>query len=270
MGSPFRRVPVFVALATAALVTLSGCGGSSSHGGSSTATPTASGAQTTDSSPPSNANLGGGFARATPLPSTVNCEYPASGQSAKPNTAPPTTAVSARGTVAVTLATSAGDIGLSLDRALAPCTVNSFLSLSKQSYFDNTRCHRLVTSGIYVLQCGDPSGTGKGGPGYVFANEYPTDQYAASDAALTKSVNYPAGTLATANTGKPNTNGSQFFLVFHDSPLPPQYTVFGTIDPPGLAAIEKVAAAGTEESGTAPGDGEPKTPVSISAVRLAG
>ncbi len=216
-----------------------------------------------DVSSPSNANLGGAFARATPLPPTVTCRYPAAGKAAKPNDPPPTANVPTQGTAAVALQTANGIIGLTLDRQLAPCTINNFLSLAKQGYFDDTPCHRLVTSGIYVLQCGDPTGTGTGGPGYVFDNEYPTDQYPANDSRLTSPVNYPSGTVAMANTGKPNSNGSQFFLVYKDSPLPPQYTVLGTIDAPGLAVIDKIAAGGDDGSLGSNGGGAPKTPVRI-------
>ena len=106
-------------------------------------------------------------------------------------------------------------------------------------------CHRLTTSPtLSVLQCGDPTGTGTGGPGYEFANEYPTDQYPVGDPERRQPVIYPRGTLAMANAGQPGTNGSQFFLVYKDSQLPPQYTAFGTIDETGLATLDKIAAAG--------------------------
>ena len=78
-----------------------------------------------------------------------------------------------------------------------------------------------------MLQCGDPKGDGTGGPGYQFANEYPTNQYLPDDPALSQPLVYPRGTLAMANAG-PGTNGSQFFIVYKDSQLPPNYTVFGT------------------------------------------
>ncbi len=123
-----------------------------------------------------------------------------------------------------------------MDNGKTPCTVNNFTSLAKQGFFDNTNCHRLTTSAeLGVLQCGDPTGTGTGGPGYRFPNEYPTNQYRLTDPALKTPVLYPRGTLAMANSG-PGTNGSQFFLVYKDSQLPPTYTVFGTIDGPGLTA----------------------------------
>lgn len=208
---------------------------------------------------------------AVPAPAspTVSCDYPSTPQqAAKPVQAPTTTDVSTSGTATVTLTTSQGPIGLQLDRAEAPCTVNSFVSLAQQGYFDDTPCHRLVTSpGLQVLQCGDPTGQGTGGPGYRFANEYPTTAYAADDPASQQPAVYPRGTIAMANSGPGGTNGSQFFLVYADSVLPPQYTVFGTISDEGLATIEKVAADGDDGS-MAAGGGTPNTPVQIETVTV--
>lgn len=208
-------------------------------------------------------------ARAEALPATVDCSYTPDGQApAKPAAAPNATAVSAEGVAEVTLATSQGTIGLNLDRAESPCTVNSFVSLAQQGYFNDTPCHRLSTTGLMILQCGDPSGSGMGGPGYGFVNEFPTDQYNPEDANLEQSVTYPRGTIAMANTGQPGSNGSQFFLVYDDSPLPPMYTVFGTISEEGLATIEKVAAAGDDGSMSA-GGGKPNTPIQIQTATVA-
>ncbi|MDP9406603.1 MAG: peptidylprolyl isomerase, partial [Actinomycetota bacterium] len=139
------------------------------------------------------------------------------------------------------------------DAASAPCTVASFTHLAREDYFDGTVCHRLTSQGIFVLQCGDPSGTGTGGPGYEFANEN------------TEGATYGRGTLAMANAG-PDTNGSQFFLVYDESPLPPDYSVFGTVTEAGLAVLDQIAAAGAE--GGAP-DGAPATPVEVTDVALA-
>lgn len=203
-------------------------------------------------------------ARATPLPATVDCAYPTDGAApaARENTPPEAADVSTEGTVDQVIATSAGDVPVTLDRALAPCAVQSFLSLAGQGYFDDTPCHRLTTDGIFVMQCGDPTGEGTGGPGYTFANEFPTDAFAADDPAAQAPAIYPRGTLAMANAG-PDTNGSQFFLVYDDSPLPPQYTVFGSISETGLQTLDAVAAAGTADGAT---DGAPATPVTISSV----
>ncbi|WP_430332269.1 peptidylprolyl isomerase [Rhodococcus sp. ACT016] len=204
--------------------------------------------------------------RAEALPNLVNCTYTPSGAAAKPNNPPHAEGIDTTvKTVSASMETTQGNIGLTLENADSPCTVNSFASLAGQSYFDGTTCHRLTTSdSLKVLQCGDPTGTGTGGPGYQFANEFPTDQYAADDPMAQMPVNYKRGTLAMANAG-PGTNGSQFFLVYGDSQLPPQYTVFGTIDETGLATLDKIAAAGAE-GGAA--DGKPATPVDITSVRL--
>jgi peptidyl-prolyl cis-trans isomerase B (cyclophilin B) len=194
------------------------------------------------------------------------CAYPTVGNAAKQNTPPSTEGVSNEGDATVALATSAGPIGLTLNRAEAPCTVNSFVSLAGQGYFDGTSCHRLTTGeGLKVLQCGDPTGSGTGGPGYTIPDEAPTTLAPSPSGGGT--VTYPRGTLAMAKTAQPNSGGSQFFLVYADSTLPPDYTVFGTIDEGGLATIDKVAAAGTDDSnGT--GDGKPKTPIEIQTVTV--
>ncbi len=157
------------------------------------------------------------------------------------------------GVVEATLQTSAGDIPMTLDADRTPCTVGSFVSLAEQGYYDDSPCHRLTTSGIFVLQCGDPSGTGMGGPGYSYADE------------LDGTETYPAGTVAMANAG-PDTNGSQFFLVYEDTPLPPSYTVFGELSPEGLEVVQAVAAAGAE--GDTGNGGTPVTPVTITGVAL--
>ncbi|MFC9788419.1 peptidylprolyl isomerase [Rhodococcus sp. NPDC127528] len=227
---------------------------------------TADGAGTTQESP-SAAPMPA--ARAQALPATVDCSYPADGQPpAKPASAPSATGVSAVGTVTVNLDTNQGPIGLKLDRAESPCTVNSMVSLASQGYLNDTPCHRLSTTGLKILQCGDPTGQGTGGPGYGFNNEFPTDQYDPNDPALSNPVTYARGTIAMANTGQPGSNGSQFFLVYDDSPLPPNYTVFGTIDDAGLATIEKIAAAGDDGSMSA-GGGKPNTPVQITTATVA-
>ncbi|SDC94056.1 peptidylprolyl isomerase [Rhodococcus tukisamuensis] len=207
--------------------------------------------------------------RAEALPATVDCTYMPDGQApAKPANMPNATAVSAEGTVTVNLDTTQGPIGLDLNRAESPCTVNSLVSLAEQGYFNDTPCHRLSTTGLKILQCGDPSGQGTGGPGYGFVNEFPTDQYSPDDPNLGESVTYGRGTIAMANTGQPGSNGSQFFLVYDDSPLPPMYTVFGTISDEGLATIEKVAAAGDDGSMSA-GGGKPNTPIQITTASVA-
>jgi peptidyl-prolyl cis-trans isomerase B (cyclophilin B) len=204
-----------------------------------------------------------------PKPETSSCEFNASQQPpSKPVTRPANgPAPTSPPTQEVTLKTDQGDIPLSLDRAKSPCAVQSFLSLSEQKFFNDTTCHRLTTDGIFVLQCGDPTGSGSGGPGYSFADEYPIPKDKKKPVASTGSTFYTRGTLAMANSG-PDTNGSQFFLVYKDSPLPPSYTVFGHIADPGLAVLDKVAAGGVAPSSAQPTDGEPKSPVKITGVEL--
>jgi peptidyl-prolyl cis-trans isomerase B (cyclophilin B) len=195
-----------------------------------------------------------------------NCQYPARGKASRENKPPRTGKVPTEpAQVSVSMATNQGNIGLMLDNAKSPCTVNSFASLAQQGYFDDTVCHRLTTApSLSVLQCGDPTGTGTGGPGYEFANEYPTDQYPVGSPAAQQPVVYPRGTVAMANAG-PGTNGSQFFLVYQDSQLPPQYTVFGTIDDTGLGTLDRIAAAGVAGGGD---DGKPVDEVKVTSILL--
>ncbi|GAB2633662.1 peptidylprolyl isomerase PpiB [Nocardia goodfellowii] len=208
---------------------------------------------------------------AKPKADLVSCTYSDSAKPAdKPATKPeqvevPTTGPNAK--ISMSMETSAGPIGLTLNNAESPCTVNSFISLAKQKYFDGTSCHRMTTGeGLKVLQCGDPTGTGMGGPGYQFANEYPTDQYAPNDPNAQTPVDYKRGVLAMANAG-PGTNGSQFFIVYGDSQLPPQYTIFGSVDESSLSTLDQIAQGGSDDS-NGPGDGKPIKPVEIQSVLL--
>lgn len=233
---------------------------------------------TTNASETPEASLASAPPSAKPKADLVNCVYrdtPAQPAS-RPVNKPRTDGIKTTGgdaTLSVSMDTTQGPIGLTLNNAESPCTTNSFASLASQKFFDGTSCHRLVTGGIKVLQCGDPSGTGTGGPGYSFDNEYPTDQYATGDMAAQQPVTYKRGVIAMANGG-PNqdgtgTNGSQFFLVYGDSQLPPQYTIFGTIDETGLKTLDKVAAGGDDGSlDPSPGGGKPTLPVTINSVQL--
>jgi peptidyl-prolyl cis-trans isomerase B (cyclophilin B) len=200
--------------------------------------------------------------RSTALPASVSCQYPPNPQQppAKPVGPPPPGPVSSEGTQDATLQTSEGAIGLTLQRPLAPCTVNSFVSLAKQNFYSGSACHRLVTNpGLQVLQCGDPTGQGSGGPGYTIPDE------------VFPELSYGRGLVAMANTGQPNTGGSQFFLIYGDAQLPPSYTVFATISPDGLNVLDKVAKAGDDGSlEPSPGGGKPNKPVTIKSVDLAG
>ncbi len=229
----------------------------------------ASAATTTAASPTSAAPSAPGQLPAFAAPANLgaNCQYPPSADKASKSIKPPRTGKvpTDPAQISASMTTSQGNIGLQLDNAKSPCTVNSFASLAQQGFFDNTPCHRLTTSeGLAVLQCGDPTGQGTGGPGYQFDNEYPTSQFQPDDPKLGQPVLYPRGTLAMANAG-PGTNGSQFFLVYKDSQLPPNYTVFGTIDQTGLATLDKIAAAGTADGGQ---DGKPKNDVQVKSILL--
>ncbi|WP_138735138.1 peptidylprolyl isomerase [Modestobacter excelsi] len=180
------------------------------------------------------------------------CTYTTDGTpSAGVAVTPPSGDIATTGTLALTMATNVGDIGLTLDRAAAPCAAASFEALSKQGYFDNTPCHRETSSeSLKVLQCGDPSGQGTGGPGYTFPTQ------------VTGSETYPRGTVAMANSSQ-GTDGSQFFLVYGDSQLQPDYTVVGRIDDTGLAVLDEIAATGIANSAS---DGAPAQPVTITAM----
>jgi peptidyl-prolyl cis-trans isomerase B (cyclophilin B) len=197
----------------------------------------------TDSTDSGSSSGGGGDA---------TCEYPSDGAEPAKDVEPPAGEPTASGDVGVTISTSAGDVGATLAADAVPCTVNSFLSLADQGYYDDTTCHRLTTQGIFVLQCGDPTGSGAGGPGYSFPDE------------LTGEESYAAGTLAMANAG-PDTNGSQFFMVYDETQLDPNYTVFGSIDDAGLEVLRGVAAKGTANG--AP-DGPPAEQVLIQSVTV--
>ncbi|MCF4121856.1 peptidylprolyl isomerase [Antribacter sp. KLBMP9083] len=155
------------------------------------------------------------------------------------------------------MTTSAGDLTLELDGAAAPQAVASFVYLAQQGYFDGTQCHRLTTGSIHVLQCGDPTATGSGGPGYTFG---PVENAPADNV-------YPAGTIAMARVGNDGESmGSQFFLVYEDSTISPDsaggYTVFGKITS-GLDIVQAVADAGVTGGAS---DGAPVTPVTIEGV----
>jgi peptidyl-prolyl cis-trans isomerase B (cyclophilin B) len=213
-----RLLPVLLLVAAAALA---GCGGDDKS----------------DTAKDDGGSSAGGQLGTEPPPD-VTCNYPADQiPAAKKNDPPPASPV-AGGEVTATVKSSLGTMTFTLDADKAPCTVNSFISLARQNYFNATHCHRLTTldtGGIAVLQCGDPTATGSGGPGYTFADE--TDG----------SEKYGPGVLAMANRG-PDTNGSQFFIVYDDSPLDPDYTVFGHVDDATVKAISDLAAKGVRQT----------------------
>ena len=188
---------------------------------------------------------------------SVTCEYPAEAPAARDGITPPSaTGVPATGTAEAVMTLNGTPVTITLDREAAPCTVNSFVSLANQGFYDDTACHRVVDSGIFVLQCGAPSGSGSGGPGYTIPDEFEGID------------GYPAGSLAMANTGQPNTGGSQFFLVFEDTDLPPQYTVFGTVDQTGIDLAKEIAAGGNDGSFGAAGGGKPNLPAQIDSITV--
>jgi len=187
------------------------------------------------------------------------CSYVASDTSVNPDLTDvgvPDGDVPTSGTQALTMTTNYGDIGLTLDQGAAPCAAGAITYLAGAGFFDGTNCHRLTNSpGLQVLQCGDPSGTGRGGAAF----DYPT-------AASGVSETYPRGTIAMANSGQGD-DGSQFFLVYGDSlEGNPNYTVVGTIDEPGLAVLDAIAARGIAEGGQ---DGAPVEPVTIESMTAA-
>lgn len=154
-----------------------------------------------------------------------------------------------------TMGFNGAELGVTLFGDKAPQAVASFLHLAETDFFDGTKCHRLTTGGFDILQCGDPTGTGTGGPGYEFGpiENAPSDNV------------YKRGTLAMARTSDPNSNGSQFFIVYGDTTIDPGaaggYTVFGEITS-GLDDVEAVAAQGTSNGQQ---DGAPAAPAKLGA-----
>jgi peptidyl-prolyl cis-trans isomerase B (cyclophilin B) len=199
-----------------------------------------------------SAALSDGALEGPPGPPT--CSYPTTTEpAARAVPLPPTSGVETSKVYVATIVTGLGDITFQVDSAVAPCTANNFRSLAHFRFFDRTRCHRLTTVALRVLQCGDPTGTGSGGPGYRFDDE------------RQRNVSYPRGTVAMASAGK-DTNGSQFFIVYGDSTLPEHFTVFGRVTA-GLPVLDAVAQAGSDGS-YGLGDGRPKATVEIATVRV--
>jgi peptidyl-prolyl cis-trans isomerase B (cyclophilin B) len=219
-------------------------------------TPAAAGGNSTAvSTPPS-----------TTAPSTATSSSPPSGMDCTPAPAMPTKPLSFKQAPSPSLAqksswdaaitTNCGVIDVRLNGAVAPQTVSSFLFLAKKGYFDDSPCHRLTTSGLYVLQCGDPTGTGGGTPGYGFGIEN-----------APKDGDFPTGTVAMARANSPNSNGSQFFIVYKDTKLPTTgggYSIFAKVTK-GLDIVKALARAGVTGGAT---DGAPVQPISILSVAV--
>lgn len=183
-----------------------------------------------------------------------DCSYTRTGKAARKVSLPPSHHVPGQGTATVVIKLTAGKITVKLNRAAAPCTVNSFVSLAKQAFYDKTKCPRLTTDALFLLQCGDPTASGDGGPGYSFPDE------------LDGNETYPKGTVAMANNG-PNANGSGFFLVYRKSKIDPKFTVFGRMDKAGLDVLSKIAAKGDDGSDPQ-GGGKPKAEAKIVSVHM--
>jgi peptidyl-prolyl cis-trans isomerase B (cyclophilin B) len=210
-----------------------------------------------------SASTSAAAARSTNPDGTVSCVYKPD-DSGNTNlkdvgTPPNPDATPTKGTSTLLMRTGQGDMKLTLDRAGAPCAAASFTYLAEKKFFDGSSCHREVNQPTFgVLQCGDPTGTGQGGPTYKFAQE------------VTPKTTYPRGTIAMANSGSPESTGSQFFLCFTDTQLSPDYTAVGTVDKAGLAVLDKIAKAGNDGSFEPnPGGGAPKTPVKIESMTVA-
>jgi peptidyl-prolyl cis-trans isomerase B (cyclophilin B) len=254
-----QRNAVLGSVVAVALVGGAAVAGSSLLGGSSDEPSSVTAALETVATPRASAASPAAVPTATSTASRAagdpGCSYEKSPEpAARQVLLPPTVGVETTNLYSVTVATNRGDIVFEMDSAETPCTANNLRSLAHFRYFDGTACHRLTTKGIEVLQCGDPTGTGSGGPGYTFADENLED------------ATYPRGTVAMANAG-PGTNGSQFFLVYGDSTLPPNYTPFGRITS-GLEVLDAVAKAGSDDANGA-GDGKPKLPITITTLRAA-
>jgi len=229
---------VVVGLGVGGFFALAGSGGSKAAAVSSTSSATPSASASASAS-----------AQAEPA---TTCSYTASGTAARSVGLPPAKPDYQAGYQA-TIHTNRGDVVINLLNSKATCTVNSFVYLAAKKYFNNTHCHRLTTVDPFVLQCGDPAGTGSGGPGYKFNNEN------------LAGAKYTEGTVAMANSGA-NTNGSQFFIVYKNSTLAPSYTPFGEVVK-GLGIIQNVAKAGSDNANGS-GDGHPKEKVVIESVTI--
>jgi peptidyl-prolyl cis-trans isomerase B (cyclophilin B) len=202
-----------------------------------------------------------------------HCSYTSASAGSVVKSSLPTASPDYKAAYTASINTNLGPIKIDLANSKATCTVNSFVHLASDNFWNNSQCHRMSNSdGLYMLQCGDPtakaseklscssSTLGTGGPGYEFASEnLPT-------AGSSGSVTYKAGTVAMANSGGA-TNGSQFFLVFKDTTLGPDYTPFGTITS-GLDILQNVAKAGTSCTFAGAGGGVPKDKVVIDSVSI--
>jgi len=233
--------------------------------------------------------LGGFDGKSKPAAAPNVCEW--NPQNAQTNSSlkevgtPPTKGVPTSGTATMTMTTNQGTVDVALDLAKAPCAGASFTFLSGQGFFNNTSCHQLLTSaGMYALRCGDPTGTGQGGPTYTFFDENlpaAADASPSADPSASASASasptpsasptaptYPKGTVAMA-ADTAGANGSQFYIFYQDStPQTPQYSIIGTVTT-GLDVIEKIAKAGAVDNDSGEKT-KPKTTVTIQNLTMVG
>lgn len=211
---------------------------------------------TTDSADQGQDDVSGPSATLSPAGAKAGCSEPPvvpSARTAEPLDPPED---EASGTWIGTIETNCGPIEVELFGDLAPVTVASFGHLAEASYWADSPCHRLTTQGIFVLQCGDPTGTGRGAPGYTFGIENAPED-----------GKYPPGTLAMARSQDPNSNGGQFFIVYEDTELPVAgggYSIFGRVIG-GMDIVDRVATEGVDGGGA---DGTPAAPISILSVEV--
>jgi peptidyl-prolyl cis-trans isomerase B (cyclophilin B) len=260
VGDATRDKQVFgvilaVILVLAAVITLPRVIGSNDTAtpAAASTTPASATSSTTPATPTTGAN---GLLEGQKL--AAGCTKPPAVQKTpKQQTAVPDKAMAAGKTFVATVKTTCGDMVFELDGASAPQTVASFLNLAKTGFWAPSPCHRVTTEGIFVLQCGDPTGTGQGGPGYTFGIEN-----------APKDGKYPTGVLAMARTQDPNSNGGQFFIAYKETQLPTDgggYTIFGKVTK-GLDIVDKIAA--NKALPPNPTDGTPVSPISILSVSV--
>lgn len=210
------------------------------------------------------------------------CDFADVGGAARPVSLPPET-VPSTGEVRLDLRTGVGDIPVVLDREAAPCAVASTVHLAESAFYVTTACHRLTTaeSGMFFLQCGDPSGRGSGGPGYAVPSEparglAPAEEQSGAggdsadgdtdgDEEVTEEVVFPRGSVVLADRRVPDSGGSQFLLIYADTVLPADQTLMGTVTEDGLEVLDEIAKAGSDDAFGA-GDGRPETGVRLRAV----
>ncbi|MFG1608967.1 peptidylprolyl isomerase [Actinoplanes sp. NPDC049265] len=220
----------------------------------------------------------------SPPPGTVACTWKpeAGGEAqggAKPvdvGTPPPNAANTGKDTLTIT--SSLGPITATVDKSKTPCTASAFEFLASKKFWDGSKCHRMTTQGIKVLQCGDPTAKGKGyrqtdgtgGPSFRYAEEnLPTNSGASTgpDGKPSGPPAYPVGSIAMAKTQEPASTGSQFFIVYGETPLPPDYTLLGSITA-GMDVVQKIAKGGVDDA-NGPGDGHPKVELEIKSLTMA-